>query len=338
MYNKLFIIDGSYYLNRVMSTPRLCELHNDNDIFVGGVFGFLRCLESDLEKISSYFPVVVFDKGISERRTSLYPEYKRANEREQISSPLPEEICLTDNYGIQYKFQRELLVDILTHLGIPVIISEGYEGDDLIYLLTTVCEKSIIATHDKDMWQLIRDNCSIYLPLEKRVLTKTEFKTLYKSIDDFILSKVVIGDKSDNIPSCCVGIGEAKKGSFLDLLNLYRTSLTEREWDFNDYPETEQALKTRCEQSNIPYSKAFLNFDKNQFNINMELVDLYKVEMNPIIQNTIDRAIQDCRLNQDLYWVVNTLSSLQIQKVDIDKIACAVSKSYFYLYNRNTLF
>lgn len=79
--NKVLIIDGSYTLHRALHTPALQELVTTTGIKSGGVFGFLRMLQSEVKKFLGYFPIICWDKGLAKRRTELYPDYKANRKR-----------------------------------------------------------------------------------------------------------------------------------------------------------------------------------------------------------------------------------------------------------------
>lgn len=341
MYNKILVIDGSYYLNRCLSIPRFFDMINQNGNRIGGVYGFLTTLNSDISKHPLYFPIITFDKGLNPRRLQLYPDYKHNLDRQ-----IAESVKLTDeekfnNFGIQYKIQRNILSQLLPCLGIPVIMVEDYEGDDLIYLITRLAKSSIIMTEDRDMWQLVSDKCQIYLPKQKQYIDTNYINLNYSSVSDFILRKVILGDKSDNIQSSCKGIGEKSVNDFIKLIKLFNRSLLEDDYSFIEYPSTEKRMKDFCLDHNIPYKKAYLNFDENIFLVNLELINLNRLILNDTIKKTITDPISNCRLNIDEIKARTMLTNLGIREkhdIDISKIVSNVSKSYLNLYNNNSLF
>ena len=81
-YNRLLIFDGSYCLHRNLSVPNQFEMKTSTGIGTGGVLGVLRTIQKEL-KSYNYYPVVVFDGGLSKRRLNIFPNYKKNLEKQQ---------------------------------------------------------------------------------------------------------------------------------------------------------------------------------------------------------------------------------------------------------------
>lgn len=80
-FGKLWIIDGSYLIQRALNVPNLWELKDKKTgLRTGGIFGFLRSLNSEFKKLD-YYPVVIWDDGLSPRRLQVYNQYKHGDER-----------------------------------------------------------------------------------------------------------------------------------------------------------------------------------------------------------------------------------------------------------------
>ena len=145
---------------------------------------------------------VYFDKGASQRREELLPEYK-ANRGE---SP--------DGFKQQLPWVKQLTVA----LGYSSDEREGLEADDLIAAAATrLAEQAheiLIVSADKDLAQLIGPNVRQLLPpstanprLGWRLLdaagVRDKFGVSPKQILDYL---ALIGDTSDNIPGL-TGVG-----------------------------------------------------------------------------------------------------------------------------------
>ena len=58
----------------------------------------------------------------------------------------------------EYRTQRKDIIEILHDLGIPCIRIDGWEGDDLLYILSNMTKDSIIISDDKDLIQAVYED------------------------------------------------------------------------------------------------------------------------------------------------------------------------------------
>lgn len=278
-YNRILIVDGSHLLHRVLSIP-----YND------GVDDFVRLLYKEIKDIN-YFPVVVFDGGISSRRLNINPNYKRCQEKKLLTENRPIS-RVTNNYLLV----KDQLTKLLPLIGIPTIQVNNVEGDDLIYILSKLTKNSMILTDDKDLIQLIekqpKKEVVIKRALHDDLLTIDYFIENKLSRQKFIAIKAILGDESDNIPTSCKEIGEKSVSNLYKLfLSLYK--------DNKEYPKTEPALYRECLYYNIPFNRQYINFNLDLFYDNLDLIDLTLVD-NEITDKFIKEYILDkihCKLN-----------------------------------------
>ena len=276
-FKRLLIFDGSHALHRALSVPNNWEMKNSQGFRTGGVFGVLRTIQKEL-KTYNYYPVVVFDSGLSQRRLNLYPNYKHTQDKQLLQEslePKTEEQLLQEEFLQEYKRQRNILSELLPYFNIPVIKVDNWEGDDLIYLLTKLCENSIVVSDDKDLLQLIREDetgkCRV------RRAMRDEFwdiNTLHENnfdINEYIACKAICGDTSDNIPSACFGVGEKTASGLYQLYEACKKSNLA-------FPKEEKDLTELCKKLNISKRKAYINFNENQFLTNLLLTDLSIVD------------------------------------------------------------
>jgi len=327
------IIDGSYLLHRQLHQPEIYGMVNDNGEHYGGVFGFLRSFNKEILTRSKYFPVVVFDHGLSPRRVELDQYYKHADERDtEIKSITSDTVA--DEYITQYRKQRNKLVTTLSYFGVPAIMITGWEGDDLIYILTQITKQSIVLTDDKDMLQLLSENVDVRRPMAKEKWTLEKFLTEknYTDIYDFVIYKAVLGDESDNIPSSCKGVGDKYSNALIKVLRHFcKTTGREHSWYLGDYPQTEFEMKELCESLDVPYRKAFLNLDKERFCVNIGLVDLGLVEWDYLITESISSTIMNSKNYANFFTLMNDLHDMGINEVPVDTIIESVSIRRQYL-------
>tara|TARA_Y100000401_G_C8224567_1_gene175019 strand:- start:76 stop:663 length:588 start_codon:yes stop_codon:yes gene_type:complete len=74
------------------------------------------------------------------------------------------------------------------------------EGDDVVAWLSDQDGESVIVSADQDMYQLITSSTKVYNPIKKIEVNNINFEDVTGvSIDNYVLYKSLIGDKSDNI-------------------------------------------------------------------------------------------------------------------------------------------
>lgn len=243
---KVLIIDGSYMIHRSLKVQELWELKSSKGLRTGGIFGFLRSLNYEF-KGYDYYPVVTWDSGLAQRRIDVYEKYKRnhirtadrllrhsSNETDlsiQLEETFKEESTLNeaiasiqetlaasrieavnkfdeDDYRAQYRRQRDVLINILHSIGVPSIKIGGWEGDDLMTLLTRISEESIVMTDDKDLIQLISPSTQILRPMQKQHLIYEDYlqKQNLSCSRELAIIKAIEGDGSDNIPGVTDGL------------------------------------------------------------------------------------------------------------------------------------
>ncbi|MGJ3493053.1 DNA polymerase I [Piscirickettsia salmonis] len=189
MIKKLILVDGSSYLFRAFHIPSLQELTNQAGEPTGAIYGVINMLHKLSDDFPDYQPIIIFDAKGKTFRHELYPEYK-ANR-----NSMPEELAC----------QIKPLHDIITAMGLPLIIIEGVEADDVIGTLAKQAEYKnisvLISTGDKDMAQLVTDKIHLIDTM------KDSYSDINKITEKFGVkpSQIIdylslIGDTSDNVP------------------------------------------------------------------------------------------------------------------------------------------
>ena len=139
----LVLVDGSSYLYRAYhALPPLTNSSGQPTGAVKGVISMLRKLQKD-------FPdsvvAVVFDARGKTFRDELFAQYK-ANR-----PPMPEDL----------RSQVEPIHDIIRAMGLPLLVIDGVEADDVIGTLASEATQQgievVISTGDKDMAQLVNE-------------------------------------------------------------------------------------------------------------------------------------------------------------------------------------
>lgn len=140
-------------------------------------------------------------------RLDLYPQYK-ANRDEKLNS---------FNKDIFKYTYNSIIPNLIESYKFKELSYDKMEADDIICVFTKILkenEEAIIITNDNDFIQLISDNVSIYN------LQGKELKSRITNIDTYLQKKIIIGDKSDNIPSIAKKCGDKTADKLLENLDL----------------------------------------------------------------------------------------------------------------------
>ncbi len=203
---RLFLLDAYALIFRgyyaFIKNPRI----NSKGMDTSAIMGFMNSLMDVIKREKPDHLAVAFDKGGSDLRNDLFPEYKANRDA------TPEAIKIAVPY----------IQELLKAMHIPIIEVSGYEADDLIGTIAKQAEKEnyqvFMVTPDKDFAQLVSENIFMYKPARMgngieiwgvpEVLAKFEIERPEQVIDFLGM----MGDTADNIPGL-PGVGEvtAKK-------------------------------------------------------------------------------------------------------------------------------
>ena len=181
------LVDGSSYLFRAYhALPPLMTSKNQPTGAIKGVVSMIRKLEQDFPGSKM---VVVFDAKGKTFRHDMYEQYK-ANR-----PPMPEDL------GVQIPPIHE----IVRAMGLPLLIVEGVEADDVIGTLAFEATSKgidvVISTGDKDMAQLVSDHVTLINTMTDTRMDREgvveKFGVTPEQIIDYL---ALVGDKVDNIP------------------------------------------------------------------------------------------------------------------------------------------
>ena len=149
MTNKapLILVDGSSYLYRAFhALPPLVTSLGEPTGAVKGVISMMRRMMKDYPNSPI---VVIFDAKGKTFRDDLYSEYKSHR------PPMPDDLRL----------QIEPIHQIIKAMGLPMLVIDGVEADDVIGTLALSAagqqQDVVISTGDKDMAQLVGPHVSL---------------------------------------------------------------------------------------------------------------------------------------------------------------------------------
>jgi DNA polymerase-1 len=184
---KFILIDGSSYLYRAFhALPPLTNSHGEPTGAVYGVINMIRKLIADYDP---EYIAVVFDAEGKSFRHAIYPPYK-------ANRPI-----MPPDLQVQVPPLRELI----KAMGLPLLVIESVEADDVIATLAVKAEQegmqTLISTGDKDMTQLASDKVHLINTMSNVLLddkgVQDKFGVTPERIIDYL---ALVGDSSDNIP------------------------------------------------------------------------------------------------------------------------------------------
>lgn len=190
MRPKLLILDGSamistaYYAvlpNEVKFAKTEEEkekyfhkiLHAPDGTYTNAIYGMVRQMNGLIDGWHPDYLAVAFDKTRNTFRRGMFAQYKAQRE----ATPLP------------LKQQFVTMQNLLRDAGIPVLLSDTYEADDLAGTLANIHKSDMtvrIVTKDKDYLQLVDDACDVriwFLPTPKDLEEKGSMFDLYRGKD-----------------------------------------------------------------------------------------------------------------------------------------------------------
>jgi DNA polymerase-1 len=187
--NPLILVDGSSYLFRAYHVPYLQALSTSYGQPTGAITGVLNMIKSLQKDYPNGNIVVVFDAKGKTFRNDMYAEYK-ANR-----PPMPDDL----------RTQIAPLHQIIEAMGLPLLVIEGVEADDVIGTLANQASKlgieTVISTGDKDMAQLVTPHVRLINTMTNVEMDEAgveeKFAVKPNQIIDYL---ALMGDKVDNIP------------------------------------------------------------------------------------------------------------------------------------------
>jgi DNA polymerase-1 len=209
---KLLLVDGHYYVYRSFFAIR--DLSNSRGEPTNAIYGFVKTLRRMVKDLNPQLGAVVWDEGLPARRTDLQPAYK------QHRAEMPAEM----------RPQLGFIQELVPLLGFRSVSLPDTEADDLMasYACAAVRHKMkvVLATNDKDLFQLLDESVRIYTTNKADLLTP---KDSYALLDGTNVQKkwgvpperlgdviALIGDSVDNIPGV-TGLGPKSAAHLLKM-------------------------------------------------------------------------------------------------------------------------
>ncbi|WP_455380998.1 DNA polymerase I [Acidihalobacter prosperus] len=183
----IILVDGSSYLYRAFHA--LPPLTSPSGAPTGAIYGVANMVRRLLKDYHPEYLAIIFDAKGKTFRDEIYSEYKAHR------PPMPEDLAA----------QVEPLHALLRTMGLPVIVIEGVEADDVIGSIA--CEAAengkqvIISSGDKDLAQLVNEQITLVNTMNGSTLDRSgvidKFGVPPERIIDYLS---LVGDSADNIP------------------------------------------------------------------------------------------------------------------------------------------
>lgn len=181
------LVDGSSYLFRAFHA--MPPLSNSKGQATGAIFGVINMLGKLLVQYQPEKMAVIFDAKGATFRHEMYKEYKSHR------PPMPDEL----------RSQIEPIHEIVKALGLPLLVIDGVEADDVMGTLahqaTEAKHDTLISTGDKDLAQLVNEHITLINTMNDTLMTPESVQEKFGVRADQIIDYLaLVGDSADNIP------------------------------------------------------------------------------------------------------------------------------------------
>lgn len=201
------VIDGNSLMHRAFhAVPPTMNAPDGRP--TNAIFGFLNMFLKMIDAFNPDGVVVAFDKGKPRVRMEMLPQYKAQR------PPMDPDL------HVQFPMIKELL----GALNVPILQSEGWEGDDILGTMARLGEKAgcdmLLVTGDRDMYQLVTEHVNVVSTRkglsDVAIMTPESVDDLYHGITPALVPDFygLKGDTSDNIPGV-PGIGPKKASALI---------------------------------------------------------------------------------------------------------------------------
>ena len=275
--DRVLIVDG---LNLYLRVFAVNGALNDNGVPVGGLTGFLRSLAYAIREVNPTRVIIVYDgAGGSQRRRKIHSDYK-ANRKpgKRITRWDAFKNATEEKESMKIQFSR--LIEYLDFLPINVISIDRIEADDTIaYIAHTLLNKEVtIMSADQDFLQLVNDRITVWSPTKKKFYTPRMVEADYGiPAHNFLMYKVLMGDKSDNIEGV-KGLGPKKLPKIVP--DLFTQNTLDLDFILEHAGKGEEPMHKKISES------------ADQLHINEELMDLKNPPISGELKLRITRLIE----------------------------------------------
>tara|TARA_R110000772_G_scaffold45970_1_gene105058 strand:+ start:3394 stop:4422 length:1029 start_codon:yes stop_codon:yes gene_type:complete len=293
--SRVLLIDS---MNMFLRSFAVIGTTNTQGTHIGGMIGFLRSLAYTVNLVQPTRIICIFDgQGNTVNRKNLYPEYKGNRKLKRITNWNSFDDLADESASMGQQMTR--LIDYLKQLPVSVMTLDKLEADDMIGYLAPRFDSSIIVSADQDFLQLCSDTIQVYSPIKKKFYGPKEvFDEMGLWPKNYINYKVLMGDKSDNVPGIR-GLGDKK------LLKLYPEI----------FGDDEVILKNIIQKGFDKHEEHGLYGDiynfRKQLEINFKLMSLAEPNIPEYDKEVLDELIESDP------FTLNNPRFLQLHKSDL---------------------
>lgn len=201
------VIDGNSLMHRAFHAVAP-TMNAPDGRPTNAIFGFLNMFLKMIDAFNPDGVVVAFDKGKPRVRMEMLPQYKAQR------PPMDPDLHA----------QFPMIKELLTALNVPILQSEGWEGDDILGTMARLGEEAgcdmLLVTGDRDMYQLVTEHVNVVSTRkglsDVAIMTPESVDDLYHGITPALVPDFygLKGDTSDNIPGV-PGIGPKKASALI---------------------------------------------------------------------------------------------------------------------------
>ncbi len=201
------VIDGNSLMHRAFhAVPPTMNAPDGRP--TNAIFGFLNMFLKMIDAFNPDGVVVAFDKGKPRVRMEMLPQYKAQR------PPMDPDLHA----------QFPMIKELLGALNVPILQSEGWEGDDILGTMARLGEQAgcdmLLVTGDRDMYQLVTEHVNVVSTRkglsDVAIMTPESVDDLYHGITPALVPDFygLKGDTSDNSPGV-PGIGPKKASALI---------------------------------------------------------------------------------------------------------------------------
>ena len=201
------VIDGNSLMHRAFhAVPPTMNAPDGRP--TNAILGFLNMFLKMIDAFNPDGVVVAFDKGKPRVRMEMLPQYKAQR------PPMDPDLHA----------QFPMIKELLAALNVPILQSEGWEGDDILGTMARLGEEAgcdmLLVTGDRDMYQLVTEHVNVVSTRkglsDVAIMTPESVDDLYHGITPALVPDFygLKGDTSDNIPGV-PGIGPKKASALI---------------------------------------------------------------------------------------------------------------------------
>lgn len=286
----LVLIDGHSIAYRSYFAYIKKPLRDSSGRNTSAIFGFLQAMDKIAEHYPTDHMVITFDAGRRVFRHERFEDYKK--DRPQM----PDDLV----------WQVPMITRVAKLQGLPVLLKEGYEADDIMATITDKLAKNfskvVIVSGDKDLFQMVGGKVVIYDPYKDEEFDPEKVKGKMgvgpERITDLL---ALMGDSVDGVPGV-PGIGPKRAKDLLEKYGDLATAL-----------QKEEKLAEHREVAELSY----------------ELVQLHRDVPIEVDEDSLKRAEPNDAGLQDMYKELGFTSRLSRMKVRDKTAKLEITKGEF---------